>query len=129
MEEQSGVQYVENLAILRPLQALVSTGFVHSSMETREPEDADTQTKFSGHLYFLNSQGIYDITTSSIAKLSEWHDMQQLDSIFTFVKEKILPHIDGDRIMISIRIQHKNVIYCRAPNYKCSHWQDWAYCN
>jgi hypothetical protein len=63
---------------------LVSTGYVHG----RKPEDADTQTKFSGHSYFLDSQGIYDITTGSIAKLLEWHDMQQLDSRFIFVKEK-----------------------------------------
>jgi hypothetical protein len=56
----------------------------------------DTQTKFSGHLYYLNGQGIYNITTSSIEKLPEWHNIQQLDSIFTFVKEKILLHVDGD---------------------------------
>jgi hypothetical protein len=37
--------------------------------------------------------------------------MQQLDSIFTFVKEKILPHIDGDRIKIGTKICHKKVIY------------------
>jgi hypothetical protein len=80
-------------------------------------------------LYFLNSQGIYDITTRSIEKLSEWHDMEQLDSIFTFVKEKILPHIDGDWIMITTRIQHKKGIYRGDPNYKGSHWQDWAYCD
>jgi hypothetical protein len=31
--------------------------------------------------------------------------------------------------MISTRIQHKNVIYCEDPNFKGSHWQDWAYCD
>jgi hypothetical protein len=74
MEEQTGVRYVENLAISRTRQNLVSTGFVHLSLATRNLEDNDTQTKFSGHLYYLNSQGIYDLTTE---KLSEWHDMQQ----------------------------------------------------
>jgi hypothetical protein len=55
--------------------------------------------------------------------------MQKLDSIFTFVKEKILPHIDGHWIMISTRIVHKNVIYPEDPSFKDSQWQDWAYCN
>ena len=55
--------------------------------------------------------------------------MQQLDSIFTYVKEKILRHIDGDRIMISARILHENVIYHGDPSFKDIHWQDWAYCN
>jgi hypothetical protein len=85
-------------------------GDILKCVETINIEDTDTQTKFSGHLYYLNSQGIYDITSSSIEKLSEWHNMQQLDSILTFEKEKILLHIDGDRIMISTRILHKNVI-------------------
>ena len=55
--------------------------------------------------------------------------MQQLDSIFTFVKEKILPHIDGDQIKISTKICHKNLIYCGDPSFKNSFWQDWAYCD
>jgi len=130
MEEQTGVRYVENLAISRTRQDMVNTGFVYQSVEARDLEDEDTQTKFSGHSYYLNSQGIYDITTSgSVAKLSEWHDMQQLDSIFTFVKEKILPHIDGDQIKISTKIRHKNVIYRGDPSFKKSLWQDWAYCD
>ena len=49
MEEQTIVRYVENLAI----SILVSSGFVHQSVETRNLEDEDTQTKFSGHLYYL----------------------------------------------------------------------------
>ena len=66
---------------------MVNTGFMYQSVEARNLEDEDTQTKFSGHSCYLNSQGIYDITTSgSVAKLSEWHDMQQLDTIFAFVK-------------------------------------------
>jgi hypothetical protein len=99
---------------------------MHQSVETRNLEDDDTQTKLSGHLYYLNSQGIYNSTTE---KLSEWHDMQQLDSIFTFVKENILPHIDGNRIMIVTKICHKNVIYRGDPSFKKSLWQDWAYCD
>jgi hypothetical protein len=55
--------------------------------------------------------------------------MQQLNSIFTFVKEKILPHTDGNWIMISTRILHKNDIYHGDPSYKDSLWQDWAYCD
>jgi predicted transcriptional regulator len=50
MEEQTGVRNLKNLAISRSLQDLVSTGFVHRSVETRKLEDKDTQTKFSGHL-------------------------------------------------------------------------------
>jgi hypothetical protein len=74
MEEQTGVRYVENLAMSWTRQDLVSTGFVHWIVLTRNLEDKDTQTKFSGHSYYLNSQGIYDITTSGSAKkLSEWH--------------------------------------------------------
>jgi hypothetical protein len=99
MEER----YVATLTISRSLQDLVSAGFVHRSEETRNIEHTDTQTKFSGHSNYLNGQGIYNITTSSIEKLSEWHNMQQYDSIFTFVKEKILPYIDGDWVMISTR--------------------------
>jgi hypothetical protein len=129
IEEQTGVRYVEALAISRSLQDLVSTGFVHRSVKAGNIEDMDNPTKFSGHSYYLNNQGIYDVTSSSIAKLSEWHNMQQRDSIFTFVKEKILPHIDGDQIMISTRIQHKNVLYHGDPSFKDSHWQDWAYCD
>jgi hypothetical protein len=117
------------LAISRSLQDLVNTGFVHRSVETRNIEDTDTQTKFSGHSYYLNGHGIYNVTTSSIEKLSEWHNMQQLDSILFFVKEKILPYIDGDQIMISTRILLENVLYHGDSSFKDSHWQDWAYCN
>jgi hypothetical protein len=126
MGEQTGVRYGETLAVSQSLQDLVSTGFVHRSVETRNIEDRDTPTKFSGHSYYLNSRGICDITSSSIEKLSEWHNMQQRDSIFTFVQEKILPHIDGDQIMISTRILHKNVTYHGDPSIKDSHWQYWA---
>jgi hypothetical protein len=130
MEEQTGVQYVENLAISRSRQDLVNTGFVHRSVETRNLEDKDTLAKFSGNSYYLNSQGMYDIATSgSIEKSSKWHDMQQRDSILTFVKEKILPHIDGNRIKISTKILHKNVIYRGDPSFKNSLWKDWAYCD
>jgi hypothetical protein len=82
MEEQKGVRYVETLAISWSLQDLVSKGFVHRNVKTSNIEDTDTQAKFSGHSYYLNGQGIYNVTTSSIEKLSEWHNMQQLDSIF-----------------------------------------------
>jgi hypothetical protein len=111
IEEQTGVRYVEALVISQSLQDLVSTGFVHQSVEAGNIEDMDTPTKFSGHSYYLNSQRILDIRSISIEKISEWHNMQQLDSIFTFGREKILPHIDGDRIMISTRIHHKNALY------------------
>jgi hypothetical protein len=45
------------------------------------------------------------------------------------VKEKILPHIDGDRIQMSTKICHKNVIYRGDPMYKNSLWKVWAYCD
>jgi hypothetical protein len=44
MEEQTGVRYVETLAVSRSLQDFVSTGFVHRSVETRNIEDTDTPT-------------------------------------------------------------------------------------
>jgi hypothetical protein len=66
-----------------PSPDLYKTWLLQDSCIEVSTEDTDTPTKFSGHSYNLNSQGIYDITSSSNEKLSEWHNMQQLDSIFT----------------------------------------------
>jgi hypothetical protein len=64
IEEKTGVWHVENLAIPWSIQDWINTGFVHWSVETRKLDDTRSQTKFSDHVYYISSQGIYDITNS-----------------------------------------------------------------
>jgi hypothetical protein len=126
-EEQTGVRYIEQLAIKGSIGHSVNTGYQH---HTECPTGLENQDiKYSGYSFFLNKNGIFETSNKQNKKLATWYNRDLQDEIFELVTSKILPHVNDDTIALFTIAKIEGVIYRGNPSYKQSYWQDWAYCD
>ena len=124
--EQTGVRYVEHLAIQQSLAKSVSTGCNH----ILDQEQAKTGQKFMNKAYVCNKNGILNFPPRKDGEQkASWFDQQQFIGIESLLLEKILPHVRGQSFDIYTSIVTNGCLYHVNPWFKQSSWQDLAYCD
>jgi hypothetical protein len=124
-EEQTGVRYVEQLALKRSIDHSINLGFQHHSISSVGLEHPDVS--YRGYSFFLNRNGIFETSNAKGKKTASWCNQALQDEIYELVTGQILPFVDDDKIALITIAKIDGVIYRGNPAYKKSYWQDWAY--
>jgi hypothetical protein len=124
-EEQTGVRYVEQLALKRSIDHSINLGFQHHSKSSVGLENEDVS--YRGYSFFLNGNGIFETSNAKEKKTASWYNQALQDEIYELVTGQILPFVDDDKIALITIAKIDGVIYRGNPAYKKSYWQDWAY--
>jgi hypothetical protein len=128
LEEQTGMRYLENLAVKSSISQISNTGFRHIDDVTSH---LITGVKFSGYSYVFKNGDIYNATNNKIQDKAKWHDQELQKEIADLLANVISPDFLYDNRDMELITTFKNdgVIYRADPFYKGSAWQDWAYCD
>jgi hypothetical protein len=128
IEEQTGVRYIEHLSLQQSLINCVDNGFQYS-MADSGCNDQDDETRFSGYSYYLNQEGIFQVSKKAIHEKAVWFDPVLQDEIYELLSETVLPFVDSNRVDFMTIFKLEGLLFRGDPSYKKTAWQDWAYCD
>lgn len=124
--EQTGMRYVESLAIHQAIASATGTVGVYNFEHPAQP----TSLKFINKAYRCNLRGIFDVNVKGDdSPTTKWHNQDQFQGILELLQKKVLHKVGRKTVDIYTGVYWKDVLYRGNPYYKGSSWQDWAYCD
>ena len=124
--EQTGMRYVENLAIHHAISRAAESKNLH----IHDNQKLSTNLKFIHKAYRCNPQGVFDITEKGNEyPTTKWHDQEQFSGVQELLQKHVLPHVAKKTVEIYTGAYCNGVLYHGNPSFKSTSWQDWAYCN
>jgi hypothetical protein len=133
LEEQTGMRYLEHLAISSSINNSINTGFQH--IDDVAGRDSNTSPRFSGYSYvYVSRRERIQCTLPNKDKSYEakWCDVELQNEITELVRKEIyvrFPFEQRTEIEFMTMFKNEGVIYRADPCYKTTAWQDWAFCD
>jgi hypothetical protein len=129
IEEQTGVRYVEQIAIRKTLSDSSMNGHYRVIRENMNSEENTQNNVKSGFTYQVFNNGIFKHIKKNDYDIANWYDRQLSNEIFMLLRNRILPHLDAESMQLFTFYKSDGVIYRGDPSYKGVSWQDWALCD
>jgi hypothetical protein len=132
IEEQTGVRYIEHIALQQSLNCCINKGFDHSSIQEGGHLNSNSSRVdgFSGYSYYMTKDGIFEVSGKKKHEFAGWYNRSIIDAeIFDLLDQHVLPNLCQDRIDVMTVFKNDGNLYRGDPSFKKGIWQDWAYCN
>jgi hypothetical protein len=128
IEEQSGVRYVEQLAINHSLNIMMDQQKIRK--DSASGQKLKKCLNLSGLSYCQTKDGIFCVHNGYISDRAKWNAFVMQNTLSSILS-KVIPFLSEEKnIPIYTRLTvGENQIYHADPSFKESIWQDWANCD